>query len=234
MARTPGPDPRSPRDDRPDPTGPAGAPPRPRARVVVLAGPSGAGKSRLAGRLAAAHGWPVVRLDDFYRDGDDPSLPVVDLGGGTRLVDWDDPASWDGDAAVAALAELVDRGRAQVPAYDIATSRRVGGGTVDLAPGALVLAEGIFAAEAIAPLRAHGLLHSAWCVRRHPSVTFLLRLARDLRERRKPPLVLLKRGWALRRAEPGVVARMEALGATCATPSETARHLSASHGADRR
>ncbi len=168
-----------------------------------------------------------MRLDDFYRDGDDPSLPVIDLGGGTHLVDWDDPASWDGDAAVAALEQLVDHGRADVPAYDIATSRRVGGGALDLPQGALVLAEGIFAAEAIAPLRDRGLLHSAWCVRRRPTVTFLLRLARDLRERRKPPMVLLRRGWALRRAEPAVVARMESLGATCATPSETARHLAA-------
>ena len=56
-------------------------------RVVVLAGPSGAGKSRLAARLHAAYGWPVVRLDDFYRDGDDPGLvaagttevPVYDI-----------------------------------------------------------------------------------------------------------------------------------------------------------
>jgi len=33
----------------------------------------------------------VVRLDDFYRDGDDPALPTRDLGG-TTIVDWDDPA----------------------------------------------------------------------------------------------------------------------------------------------
>ena len=36
-----------------------------RARMIVLAGPSGAGKSRLAERL----GLPVLRLDDFYKNG---------------------------------------------------------------------------------------------------------------------------------------------------------------------
>jgi len=71
-------------------------------RVVILAGPSGSGKSRLAARLHAAHGWPIVRLDDFYRDGDDPTLPMTELGA-TRLVDWDDPGSWDAAAAVRAF-----------------------------------------------------------------------------------------------------------------------------------
>jgi len=42
------------------------------SRVVVLAGPSGIGKSR----LAALSGLPVLRLDDFYRSGDDPALPL--------------------------------------------------------------------------------------------------------------------------------------------------------------
>lgn len=63
------------------------------ARVVILSGPSGSGKSRLAARLQAARGWPIVRLDDFYRDGGDPALPMTDLGA-TRLVDWDDSRSW--------------------------------------------------------------------------------------------------------------------------------------------
>ena len=36
--------------------------------VVIVAGPSGSGKSHLGERL----GWTVLRLDDFYREGDDP------------------------------------------------------------------------------------------------------------------------------------------------------------------
>ena len=68
----------------------------PRARVVLLSGPSGSGKSSLAARV----GLPTVCLDDFYRDGDDAGpAGRRPLG----IVDWDDPASWDADRAVAAL-----------------------------------------------------------------------------------------------------------------------------------
>ena len=176
---------------------------------MVLAGPSGAGKSRLAARLQAAHGWPILRLDDFYRDLNDPAAPrSATLG----IVDWDDPASWDGVAALAALEDLVCTGRASTPVYDIATSRATGTTEVTARPDDLVLAEGIFAAELIAPLRAHGLLRAAYVIHRPPVLTFVLRLVRDLRERRKPPGVLLRRGIALMRAEPAVVARQVAAG----------------------
>jgi hypothetical protein len=37
-------------------------------RVVLLSGPSGSGTSL----LAAGSGLPVPRLDDFYKEGDDP------------------------------------------------------------------------------------------------------------------------------------------------------------------
>jgi uridine kinase len=181
-----------------------------RRRVVVLAGPSGAGKSRLASRLQAAHGWPIFRLDDFYREQDDPVAPRrADLD----IVDWDHPGSWDADRAVASLCELVDTGITRTPVYDIAASRSVGHRRLTARPGDLVLAEGIFAAEVIERLAAAGLLHSAWCVHHHPGVTFVRRLARDLRERRKPPAVLLRRGLALMRAEPEIVRRQTALGA---------------------
>ena len=51
------------------------------------------------------------------------------------------------------------------------------------------------------------MLHSAWCVHHRPAVTFVRRLARDLKERRKPPVVLVRRGLALMRAEPEIVRR---------------------------
>ena len=181
-----------------------------RQRVVVLAGPSGAGKSRLAARLQAAHGWPIFRLDDFYRDEDDPMAPRrADLG----IIDWDHPDSWDADRAVASLCELVDTGSTHTPVYDIAASRAEGRRRLTARPDDLVLAEGIFAAEVVDRLDAAGVLHSAWCVHHHPGVTFVRRLARDLRERRKPPVVLLRRGLALMRAEPEIVRRQTALGA---------------------
>lgn len=191
-------------------------------RVVVLAGPSGSGKSRLADRLHRAHGWPVVRLDDFYRDHDDPGLPRSEELG---MVDWDHPDSWNQDAAIASLARLLENGRESMPLYDIATSRVTGEHTVTARPDDLVVAEGIFAAEAVPALREAGLLHSAWCIRHHRWHTFLLRLARDLAERRKPPLTLLRRGLVLARDEPRVVARHLALGASEASPAQAEQFL---------
>jgi len=101
----------------------------------------------------------------------------------------------------------------QTPDYDIAQSRPVGSTTVTARPEDLVLAEGIFAAETIAQLRERGLLAGAYCVHHRPVVTFARRLVRDLRERRKPPWTLVRRGLALMRDEPSVVARQESLGA---------------------
>jgi uridine kinase len=190
----------------------------------VLAGPSGAGKSRLATRLHAAHGWPIVRLDDFYRDEDDPAMPRSEELG---IVDWDHPDSWDGAAAVEALTTLVETGEVQTPVYDIARSRAVGTTTVTARPDDLILAEGIFAAETIGALRERGLLAGAYCVHHRPVVTFARRLVRDLREHRKPPWTLVRRGIALMRDEPRVVARQEVLGAEPARAKDLEALLSA-------
>jgi uridine kinase len=200
----------------------------PTARVVLLSGPSGAGKSRLAARLRAERGWPVVRLDDFYRDEDDPSMPRSEELG---IVDWDDPRSWNADAAVTALEALVRDGSAAVPVYDLSRSRATGSTQVVCGDGDLVLAEGIFAAELVRALRERELLHRAYVVCRDRRLTFLLRLVRDLRERRKPPLVLLRRGLALMREEPEVVERAVRLGGTVASPDEVLVDLGAAGGA---
>jgi uridine kinase len=195
-----------------------------RQRVVVIAGPSGSGKSRLTARLHAEHGWPVFRLDDFYKDGDDPTLPMAP---GLGIPDWDDVRSWNLDAALAALTTLVDTGTTQCPVYDLATSRATGHHVVTCGPHDLVLAEGIFAAETISALRRAGLLHSAWTLSHRPVVNFARRLSRDLAERRKPPHVLLRRGVALLRGERALVERQRALGARSARVADVEARLRA-------
>jgi uridine kinase len=50
---------------------------------------------------------------------------------------------------------------------------------------------------------------------RAPWKNFVRRLARDLAERRKPPLTLWRRGRLLMHAEPAMVAAAEAKGCRC-------------------
>ncbi|AWB93231.1 uridine kinase family protein [Aeromicrobium chenweiae] len=186
--------------------------------VVIVAGPSGSGKSHLAARL----GWPVLRLDDFYRDIDAPDMPRSTLG----IVDWDHPGSWDAVAAVGTIAELCASGTAEVPVYDIATSRRTGTQTLTVPDGQFI-AEGLFAPVIVDACREAGLLEAAICLRRRRTLTFMLRLFRDLREGRKSPQVLVRRGWRLMQEEPRIVAEAVAHGCDPMTPREARELLTA-------
>lgn len=176
-----------------------------RARVVLLAGPSGSGKSH----LAEASGLPVLPLDDFYRDGQDPDLPRQP---GLGIVDWDDPSAWDADHAVATLETICRTGCADVPVYDITQDRATSTRRFCVDGAATFVAEGLFAAELVAPCRDRGILAEAIVLRRAPWKNFARRLVRDLVERRKPPLTLLRRGRLLMAAEAEVLRRQVALG----------------------
>ncbi|MEU5052432.1 ATP-binding protein [Streptomyces sp. NPDC021096] len=196
------------------------------ARVILLTGPSGSGKSSLAART----GLPVLNLDDFYKEGHDPTLPQLPDGSGT---DWDSPLSWDAEAAVAAIDSLCRTSRTDVPLYDISTSSRVGASALDIGRTPLFIAEGIFAADIIGQCRDLGHLADALCLRGRPSTTFRRRLVRDLREARKPVLYLIRRGLRLMRSERAIVARQTELGAF-ACGGETAMGRIAAAAAGRR
>jgi uridine kinase len=173
------------------------------AQVILIAGPSGSGKSYIARRT----GLPILCLDDFYKSGEDPTLPRI-----SGTIDWESPESWDAKAALAAIEQLACTGRVEVPAYSFSANRPIGLHTVSTGGRPLFIAEGIFAAEIAAECLERGLLAGAFAVRRPRLVTFVRRLARDLAEHRKPPVVLVRRGLRLLRADPRVLARQAELG----------------------
>ena len=189
-----------------------------RAQVIVLAGPSGSGKSRLAERL----GLPVLRLDDFYKDGDDPTLPRIAAGANAGLVDWDDPDSWLRDDAVAAIGGCAATGAPRCRSTTSRTTAAPAARSLDLGG-----ARATSSPRGSSPRRSSGRAASraarrGVCVRQHPLVTFWRRLTRDLREHRKPPLVLVRRGLALMRDQRRVVAHAVALGCEPVTAEEAA------------
>ncbi|WP_421119693.1 uridine kinase [Aquihabitans daechungensis] len=175
------------------------------ADVVLLVGPSGSGKTYLARSV----GLPVLALDDFYHPDTAPGLPRHPDG----KVDWEHPGSWDPDAAVDALEELCCGEEVVVPDYSFSENRAVATKVVRRDGARVVVAEGIFAAELIEPLRACGLLVDALLIRQNRWITFARRLVRDLRESRKSRWYLVTQGWAKAWSEPAVVARQLGQGA---------------------
>lgn len=191
----------------------------PMAKIVVVAGPSGSGKTRFTSRS----GLPVISLDEFYFDGDHPGMPHRH-----GMVDWDSPATWDREAALAALVEVCTHGSAYVPIYDISANRKVGERKVELDGARYVLVEGIFAPLIVSQLRKEGILADAICLKRPRVQTFWFRLIRDLDEARKPPLNLLRRGIAHFFAEPETYRRVQRLGCRLVSweeAHETLTHL---------
>ena len=186
--------------------------------IALVAGASGSGKSR----LAHSAGWPVLRLDDFYRDATATDMPRDARGN----IDWDDLRAWDAEAATAALKELSGAGRVDVPNYSIGENARTGWHTVDAGDAPVVVAEGIFAVAMLEACRSAGVPVLAIWLDRGRWITWWRRLVRDLREHRKPMAVLWRRGHVLRRAEPALRGTAIAAGFTPMTMRQALRKLS--------
>lgn len=166
------------------------------APLILLGGASGSGKSH----LAELYGRPALSLDDYYREqAEDAVSPLPRTPYGE--IDWDHPGTWNGEAAVAGVMELLATGRTTVPRYSIEHSAADGTHEVTLGTGP-VAAEGIFGAEALQALRAAGCEVDAFYIDSPRWFTALRRFARDVAERRKPLPFLLKRGVSLFLAEP--------------------------------
>ncbi|WP_103062702.1 ATP-binding protein [Actinomyces qiguomingii] len=206
-------------------------------RVILLTGPSGSGKTSLLRRVGARR----LKLDDFYRDGDEPGMPLLDgsisgADGVTRAeaqhaIDWDDSASWDADRAMTAILDLCATGSTTVPVYSIQDNATVDYTTLDVDAVPAYVAEGVFAAELIDRCREAGVLADALVLRRPRLQTWWFRLRRDLAEHRKPVHVLLRRGLRLAREEPAKIAEWVAKGCRPVDRAECeaaiARHIGA-------
>lgn len=167
--------------------------------LLLIAGPSGSGKSHLANIGSAERSVSWLGLDNFYRDEDHPMMPKAH-----GIIDWDDIRSWNLDDALATIEALLGTGRADIPTYEISLNRSVGRMTLDASEARVVMAEGIFAADVYRSCRLRGLSVRAIWLDRPRVFNFARRLVRDLKEHRKPPLVLLRRGISLAVAEPGL------------------------------
>jgi uridine kinase len=188
-------------------------------RVVLLAGPSGSGKSTLAAHL----GWPVLRLDDFYREGTDPLLPRDEAG----RVDWDHESSWHAHDALAAIVELASTGELSAPVYSFGEDRRTGCHRIELGDAPVFLAEGLFADRLVQGCRDAGVLADALVLAPSAAKTFVRRFVRDVTEARKPLHVLVRRGLRLWREQPAVVRRCLNAGMRRTTPDRAAAELAA-------
>ncbi len=89
----------------------------------------------------------------------------------------------------------------------------------------MVVAEGIFAAELVEPLRERGLLADALLITVDRWLTFVRRLVRDAREGRKALPYLVRQGWAKTASEPAVVAHQRAAGARPVAKAEALARL---------
>lgn len=189
-----------------------------RPRFILLGGASGSGKSYLARR----YGRPHLELDAYYRQiaDDSPATPFPRTPYGQ--IDWDHPDTWNLQAAVDAVVELVETGRTSMPDYDISTSSVVGEKQLELGTASpdggasphttdgheVIIAEGVFA-HAAAPALANvcedlGVRLDAFWIDQPTVTTAVRRFARDVAERRKPIPFLIQRGWALARTERGL------------------------------
>ena len=149
-----------------------------RPAILGIAGCSGSGKTTLARELAQQLNATLFPLDFYYRD-----LAHLTLEQ-RKQVNYDHPDSVESDLLAEHVAGLAKGESIDRPIYDFPEHTRVIGKTERIAPGAVVIVEGIFALHYEA-LRA--LYDFSIYVDCPEDLCFTRRLARDVAERGRTP-----------------------------------------------
>jgi uridine kinase len=155
-------------------------------RVIAIAGASGTGKTT----IAETSGMSVLSLDAFYRPATEAGLPRW-LGD----VDWEDPATFDVEAAAVATRSLISSGRTRFRSHDLVTEVSQENERVVVAHGPCLVIEGVMATEVATMLRCelHHLELVFFVLRRNRFTNFVGRIKRDVIDRRRRwPRALLR------------------------------------------
>jgi uridine kinase len=149
-----------------------------RPAILGIAGCSGSGKTTLARELAAQLDATLFPLDFYYRD-----LAHLTLSE-RKQVNYDHPDSVEDQMLAKHVATLAKGQSIDRPIYDFAAHTRVIGETERIAPGTVVIVEGIFALH-YEELRS--LYDFSIYVECPEDLCFTRRLARDVAERGRTP-----------------------------------------------
>lgn len=155
--------------------GPDDAPRLPFPPVVLgIAGCSGSGKTTLAAELARELDGTHFPIDHYYRD-----LAHLQLAERFKQ-NFDDPELIEHTLLAAHVAALAKGGAIERPLYDFATHTRVPGKTEQIAAGALLIVEGLFALHYADLLP---LYHLRVYIDTPDALCFERRLKRDIEQR---------------------------------------------------
>ncbi len=146
--------------------------------MLAVAGASGSGKTTLAAELARTLGGLHFSLDSYYRD-----LSHLPFDERTRK-NFDDPAMIESRLLAEHVAKLAHGQAIERPLYDFATYARIPDQTETVAPGAVVVVEGLFSLY-FPELRA--CFQLGVYVDTPDDVCFARRLKRDTEERGRDP-----------------------------------------------
>lgn len=169
--------------------------------VLTICGPSCSGKTTLCNRLTDAltsqgRQAKLVSIDDYFRDREELNREASDFGG---EIDYDSIEALDLAALEQSVRELSERGRTEIPHYNLHSGKRDGCRELTWEKGDLIIFEGIqtlypeFVAmlDRIEHLAVYTSVENGYRAGGHRfsprEIRFIRRIVRDFRFRNAPP-----------------------------------------------